>query len=50
MTQRADNNSSEETRIAEANFTSFFRGRVTRAQQDSLAAVGGFRPSSGEEG
>ncbi|HEY6955835.1 MAG TPA: gliding motility-associated ABC transporter substrate-binding protein GldG [Flavisolibacter sp.] len=35
--------------LLEGNFNSFYRGRVTQAQKDSLQVIGGFKPESGNE-
>lgn len=35
--------------LLEGKFTSFFKNRLSRAQADSLAAVGGFKESNAEE-
>ena len=35
--------------LLEGNFTSFYRGRVTQAQKDSLQVLGGFKPESSNE-
>jgi ABC-2 type transport system permease protein len=36
--------------LLEGNFTSFYAGRITKAQQDSLKVIGGFKDQSGNEG
>jgi gliding-associated putative ABC transporter substrate-binding component GldG len=35
--------------LLEGNFSSFFKGRVTKAQSDSLQVVGGFKNESGND-
>ncbi|MGZ3940452.1 MAG: Gldg family protein, partial [Flavisolibacter sp.] len=35
--------------LLEGNFSSFYRGRVTQAQKDSLQLIGGFKPEAGNE-
>lgn len=35
--------------LLEGRFTSFYKGRITRAQTDSLSAYGGFKNSNAEE-
>lgn len=36
--------------LLEGNFTSFYSGRITKAQRDSLEVIGGFKEQSGNEG
>ncbi|MBO9683967.1 MAG: Gldg family protein, partial [Flavisolibacter sp.] len=36
--------------LLEGNFTSFYTGRITKAQRDSLQVTGGFKEESGNEG
>lgn len=35
--------------LLEGNFSSFFKGRVTKAQRDSLQVIGGFKPEGTNE-
>lgn len=35
--------------LLEGKFSSFFRGRITRSQQDSLAEIGGFSQNNAED-